>query len=58
MRSQHIEIRDSEDTGSPGPAPGPAPEGKWIISGGIEIPCEYRLHRPKSANKRRSSSCA
>ena len=54
MKSQQIGIRDSEVTGSPGPAP----EGQWIICDGIEIPCEYRLHGPKSANKRITSSCA
>ena len=33
MKSQQIEIIDSEVTGDPRPAR----EGKWVISGGIEI---------------------
>ena len=47
MRSQQIEIMDSEVTGDPRPAP----EGKWVIGGGMEIPCKYRLHGPKSVKK-------
>ena len=38
---------DSDVTGNPRPAP----EGKWVIGGGIEIPCKYRLYRPKSVKK-------
>ena len=44
---------DSEVTGDPRPAP----EGKWVIASGIEIPGKYRLDRPKNI-KKRSSSCA
>ena len=42
---------DSEVTGDPRPVP----EGKWVICGGIEIPCKYRLYGPKSVKKRSSS---
>ena len=38
---------DSEVTGDPRPAP----EGKWVIDSGIEIPCKYRLYGPKSVKK-------
>ena len=51
MKSQQIETMDSEVTGDPRPAP----EGKWVIGGGIEIPCKYRLYGPKSVKKRSSS---
>ena len=37
MKSKQIEIMDSEVTGDP------RPEGKWVIGGGIEITCKYRL---------------
>ena len=47
MKSQQIEIMDSEVTGDPRPAP----KGKWVIDGGIEIPCKYRLYGPKSVKK-------
>ena len=52
MKSQQIEIMDSEVTGHPRPAP----EGKWVVGGGIEIPCKYRLWAEKC--KKRSLSCA
>ena len=48
MKSQAIEIMDSEVTGDD---PRPAPEGKWVIGGGIEIPSKYRLYGPKSIKK-------
>ena len=38
---------DSEVTG----APSPAPEEKWVIGGGIEIPYKYRLCASKSVKK-------
>ena len=38
---------DSEATGDPRPVP----EGKWLICGGTEIPCKYRLYGPKSVKK-------
>ena len=41
MKSQQIEIIDSEVTGDPRPAP----EGKWIIGGSIEIPSKYLKER-------------
>ena len=44
MKSQLIEIMDSEITGDLRPAP----EGKWAIGGGIEINCKYRLYGSKS----------
>ena len=47
MKSHQIEIMDSDVTGDPRPAP----EGKWVIGGGIEIPCKYRLYGPKSVKK-------
>ena len=47
MKSQQIEIMDSEVTG----APSPAPEEKWVIGGGIEMPYKYRLCGPKSVKK-------
>ena len=47
MKSQHIEIMHSEVTGDIKPAP----KGKWVIDGGIEIPCKYRLYGPKSVKK-------
>ena len=34
MKRQQIEIMESEVTGDPRPAP----EGKWVIGGSIEIP--------------------
>ena len=37
MKSQQIEIVDNG--------------GKWIIGGGIEIPCKFRLYWPKSVKK-------
>ena len=37
MKSHQIEIMDSEFTGEPRTAP----EGKWVIGGGIEIPWKY-----------------
>ena len=48
MKSQQIEIMDSEVTGDPRPVP----EGKWVIGGGIKIPCKYRLYWPKSVKKK------
>ena len=47
MKSQQIVIKDSEVTGNPRPAP----ERKWVIGGGIEIPCKYRLYGPKRVKK-------
>ena len=47
MKSQQIEIMDSEVTGNPSPAP----EGKWVIGVGIEMPCKYRLYGLKSVKK-------
>ena len=47
MKSQQIEIMDVEVTGNPRPAP----EGKCVIGGGIEIPSKYRLYGPKSVKK-------
>ena len=47
MKSQQIEIMDSELTGDPRPAP----DGKWLIGGGIEIPCKCRLRGLKSVKK-------
>ena len=47
MKSQQIEIMDFEVTGDPRSAP----EGKWVIGGGIEIPCKYRLYGPKNLKK-------
>ena len=47
MKSQQIEIMDSEVTGDSRPAP----EGKWVIGGGIEMPCKYRLYGSKSVKK-------
>ena len=47
MKSQLIEIKDSEVTGDSRPAP----KGKWVIGGGIEIPCKCRLFGPKSVKK-------
>ena len=47
MKSQQIKIMVSEVTGYPRPAP----EGKWVIGGGMEIPCKYRLYGPKSVKK-------
>ena len=47
MKRQQIEIMDSEVTGNPRPAP----EAKWVIGGGIEITCKYRLYGPKSVKK-------
>ena len=38
---------DSEVTGDPRPAP----EGKWVIGGGIEIPCKYKLYGLKIVKK-------
>ena len=48
MKRQQIEITESEVIGDPRPAP----EGKWVFGGGIEIPCKYRLYEPKSVKKR------
>ena len=48
MKSQQIEIMDSEVTGNSRPAP----ERKCVIGGGIEIPCKYRLYGPKSVKKK------
>ena len=53
MKSQQIEIMDSEVTGNPRPAP----EGKWVIGGCIEIPCKYRLYGPKSVKKKKFKLC-
>ena len=39
LKSQQIEIMDSEVNGDPIPAP----EGKCVTAGGIEISCKYRL---------------
>ena len=47
MKSQQIEIMNSEDSGNPRSAP----EAKWVIGGGIEILCKYRLYGPKSVKK-------
>ena len=47
MKSQQIEIMDSEVTGNPRPAP----EGKWVTGNAIDIPCKYRLYGPKSVKK-------
>ena len=47
MKSQQIEILDGEVTGDLRPAP----EGKLVIGGGIEIRCKYRLYWPKSLKK-------
>ena len=48
MKSQQVGgIMDSEVTDDPRPAP----EGKWVIGGGTEIPCKYRLYGPKSVKK-------
>ena len=47
MKSQQIEIMNSEDSGNPRLAP----EAKWVIGGGIEILCKYRLCGPKSVKK-------
>ena len=47
MKSQQIEIMDSEVTGYPRLAP----EGKWVIGGGIETPCKYRLNGLKRVKK-------
>ena len=44
MKSQRVEIMDSEVTGDPRTAP----KGRWVIGGGIEIPCKYRLYWSKS----------
>ena len=44
MKSQRIGIMDSEVTGDPRPAP----KGRWVIGGGIEIPYKYRLYGSKS----------
>ena len=38
---------DSEVTSDPRPAT----EGKWVIGGGIEMPCKYRLYGSKSVKK-------
>ena len=47
MTSQQIEIMDSKVTGDPRPAP----EGKWVNSDGIEMPCKYKLFGPKNVKK-------
>ena len=47
MKSHQIEIMDSEFTGEPRTAP----EGKWVIGGGIEIPWKYWLNGSKSVKK-------
>ena len=47
-KSQQIEIMDSKVTGDPRPTR----EGKWVIGGGTEIPCKYRLYGPKSVKKK------
>ena len=47
MKSQLIEIMDSEVTANGRPAL----KGKWVIGGGIEISCKYRLYEPKSVKK-------
>ena len=47
MKSQQIEIMDNEVTGDSRPAP----KGKWVIGGGIDIHCKYRLYGPKSVKK-------
>ena len=31
------------EVGVPG-SPRDAPEGKWVLSGGIEIPCTYKMY--------------
>ena len=38
---------DSEVTGDPRPVP----EGKWVIGGGREIPCKYKLYGLKIVKK-------
>ena len=48
MKRQQIEIMDSEVPGNPRPAP----EAKWVIGGGIEITCKYRLCGPKSVKNK------
>ena len=48
MKSQQIEIMNSEVTGDPRLAP----EGKWVVGGGIEITCKYRLNEPKIVKKK------
>ena len=45
MSQKHL--RHIEVTGDPRPAL----EGKWVISGGIEILCKYRLYGPKNVKK-------
>ena len=47
MKSQQIEIMDSEVTADPRPTP----EGKLAIGTGIGIPYKYRLYGPKSVKK-------
>ena len=47
MKSQQKEIMGCEVTGDPRPNP----EEKWVIGGGIEIPCKYRLYGPESVKK-------
>ena len=47
MKSQPIEIMDSEVTGDVKPAP----EGKWVIGSGIEIPCKYKVYGSRIAKK-------
>ena len=47
MKSQQIEIMDSEVTADPRPTP----EGKLPIGTGTGIPYKYRLYGPKSVKK-------
>ena len=47
MKSQQTEIMDSEVNCDPRPAP----EGKYVTAGGIEISCKYRPYGPKSIKK-------
>ena len=49
MKSQQIEIMNSAVTGDPRPAP----EGKWVIGSGIEIPGKYKLYGLKSVKKKK-----
>ena len=52
MKNQQIQIMDSEVTGDPRPAP----EGKWVIGCGTEIPCKYtRIFFYKKPSKGPSS---
>ena len=49
MKSQQIEIMDNEVNCDPRPDP----KEKWIIGGGIEIPCKYRLNVSESVSSSR-----